>query len=521
MKVARVIHPLRFLVLLFGSLVLITACSSDPQPTPTAPPTASPIPPTPTAFPTVTVPPTITPIPSPTPVPTDERATNAWIASEHGRAELRDAPGTVGQPLLILQGTAPLTLVGRTEDLTWLEVRLETNTVGWLPALHVQTEIEVAALPVTGVAQDLPPTPIPDAMVQAGADGLRLREQPGSGTNVLDHLDPLTPLAVIGRTFDGQWLQVQTPDELIGWTAVLFVDLYIPMDDIPVTGVALVVQPSPTSEPLPPLPAYQLPTRWQGVITGISDNARRIFRRGQSLGNRADVFSKVGDSITVAGHMYYPIGHGTYTLADYGFLQPVIDYFSASNARDGNSFANVSLAADNGWNTGSLLDQELANYPVIWDPQCQPGEVPLTCEYRVVKPAIALIMLGTNDVVQLSVDVYRANLERIVQMTIDRGIVPVLSTIPERPGTDVGPYNAAVRSIASSYDIPLWDYWSVMVNAPSQGISPDLIHPSEAPGDHSASADFNEGNLGYGYTLRNLTALIVLDALWRQVIQGS
>ena len=501
-------------IALMAIAIALTACGSDQPPAPTP----TPIPATPTAIPTLTPLPTDTPIPSSTPVPTDERATNAWLSGGQGRVELRDAPGTAGEPLLILQGTAPLTLIGRTENLSWLQARLETNVVGWLPSLHVQTDLDIIALPVTGVAQDLPPTPVPDAMVQTGADGLRLRDQPGSGTNVLDYLDPLTPLAVVGRTFDGQWLQVQTPQALTGWISILFVDLYISLDDVPVTGVALVVQPTATSAPLPP---YQLPDRWQGAITGISDNARRIFRRGQSLGNRADVFSKVGDSITVAGQMYTPIGHGSYTLADYGFLQPVIAYYSVANARDGNSFANVSIAADNGWNTGSLLDPELANNPVFWDPQCGPNETPLRCEYRVVKPAIALIMLGTNDVVQLPVEVYRANLERIVQISIDRGVIPVLSTIPERPGSDVGPYNAAVRSIASAHDIPLWDYWSVMADAPNQGISHDNIHPSEAPGDHSASADFNQGNLGYGYNLRNLTALMVLDALWRQVIRGS
>jgi hypothetical protein len=41
----------------------------------------------------------------------------------------------------------------------------------------------------------------------------------------------------------------------------------------------------------------------------------------------------------------------------------------------------------------------------------------------------------------------------------------------------------------------------------------DGVHPSPAPAGHNA--DFQPQYLGYGYTIRNLTALQALDAVWR------
>jgi hypothetical protein len=251
------------------------------------------------------------------------------------------------------------------------------------------------------------------------------------------------------------------------------------------------------------------------ILSGITDQTREIFRRGQQLGNRANVFSKVGDSLTVATYVLYPIGWGAANLRQYQGLLPVVEYFSAANARDGNSFANISLSADNGWTTVSVFDPARSN-PEI----CLPGEAPLICEYRIVRPATALILLGTNDVAEVPAVTYQANMRRIIEISVNRGIVPVVSTLPQREGYEeqVTEFNAIIWDLAREYSVPLWDYGLAMSNLPNGGISQDGVHPSWPPGDFSAAVDFSAGNLRYGYTLRNLTALLVLDVLWRQVI---
>ncbi len=275
----------------------------------------------------------------------------------------------------------------------------------------------------------------------------------------------------------------------------------------------MTVTPSPPQTETAVLPDLALSRG--AVLSGITDQTREIFRLGRQLGNRANVFSKIGDSLTVATYVLYPIGWGASNLHQYQGLRPVIEYFSTANARDGNSFANISLSADNGWTTQSVFDPARANREI-----CVPGQAPLLCEYRIVRPGIALILLGTNDVAELPAATYRANMQRIVEVSINRGIVPVLSTLPEREGYEhqVAAFNAIIWELAQEFGVPVWDYGLAMSNLPNGGLSQDGVHPSWPPGDFHAAVDFSPANLRYGYTMRNLTALLALDALWRQVI---
>ena len=71
-------------------------------------------------------------------------------------------------------------------------------------------------------------------------------------------------------------------------------------------------------------------------------------------------------------------------------------------------------------------------------------------------------------------------------------------------------------AMAQQYSIPLWDYWAALQPVPNQGIGPDGIHPS-VPADNQ-TANFTGDHLNYGYTVRNLTALQVLNAVWRQAL---
>ena len=266
---------------------------------------------------------------------------------------------------------------------------------------------------------------------------------------------------------------------------------------------------SPTSPPPPPTsvpPGYGHPTDY---ITGITDHARQIYLAGMNAGNRGNVFSKIGDSITVSPQFMIPFGNGQFNLRDFGYLADVVARFRSGWARDGNPFTNVSLAAKGGWSSYSVLSPSAADHSI-----CRAGESPLLCEYRLSRPSVALIMIGTNDIEDTASDAYQANLRRIVSDTINQGIIPVLSTVPafHRSGyaARVGEFNGIITQVAQEYDIPLWNYWATIQALPNQGLGPDGVHPSWAPD----SADFTPDNLQYGNTVRNLTALQALDAIW-------
>jgi LysM repeat protein len=370
---------------------------------------------------------------------------------------------------------------------------------------------------------DVVPTPATASVrVRIDGGGLRLRAVPTLTGEVLAYLDALTRLHVVGRTADSAWLQVVTPSGQGGWVTTAWTDVYITLPQVPViapgapepaTATALSA-PAPTTTPAA---APVVDPNGYNYVSGITAHARQIFAQGQQMGNRPNVFSKVGDSITLSDVFLNPIGSGQYNLHDYAGLQGVIDYFSALAARGNtNSFANTSLAAKVGWRARAEFS------PASADPAlCQPDEGPLACEYRLVRPSLALIMLGTNDVVSTPDDQFEADLRHVIEFTVAKGIVPVLSTIPPlfRAGLDgrSEQLNVIIVRLAREYDIPLWDYWSALQGLPNSGMGTDGVHPNWAPAGHAA--DFTPQYLQYGMVVRNLTALYVLDAIWRQVLR--
>lgn len=264
---------------------------------------------------------------------------------------------------------------------------------------------------------------------------------------------------------------------------------------IPTTAPTLTLTPTLTPSPIP---AY---------LSGITAQARQIFLTGRGRGKRAHAFALVGDSNTDNPVFFAPFDNGNYNLGAYGYLQDTITYFSGSFARD-------SVAAVGGFSTARVLD------PAFNDPgRCQPGESPLVCEYRLQRPSIALILLGTGDhqIWPGFQDRYRA----IVEYTLAQGIIPVLITKADdleslEDGAPAGYINAVIVQTSSDYHVPLLDLRQAVAPLPNRGLLPDGFHYNY-PGD-GQFANFTDGYLDYGFNMRNLTGLQALDALRRQVM---
>ncbi len=388
-----------------------------------------------------------------------------------------------------------------------------TRTATPLPTV---TPLVLPTNPPLPTATVPPVTATPRAEVCTTCGGLRLRDGPGGAGNVVTMLAANTPLNIIGRTADNAWVQVIIPDGTIGWVAAEYVTFNVDVSLVNVSGVA--VEPSPTSQPVvvAQVPQADASLDVINVVTGITSRSRQIFLDGQARGNLPNVFTQVGDSITVAGQFLTQIGNGNYNLGTYSRYSGVISYFSGPNGRGHNPFDPPLLAAGNGWSTFDVLDPDFTNGAF-----CRPGESPLRCEYRLVRPSVALIMLGTNDAGGVTTTDYTANLHRIVEVSIEMGVIPVLSTLPPRqvdvafPGI-IDQYNRIIVSTARSYDIPLWNYWQALQGLPNRGLSADGVHPSTPP--DNLNAHFDDEHLQYGFPVRNLTALQVLDQLWRHVL---
>lgn len=252
-----------------------------------------------------------------------------------------------------------------------------------------------------------------------------------------------------------------------------------------------------------------------------TESVRVIYARGQVIGNRSQVFTKMGDSDTTQGAFLRPMGEGPSPgaycdLGAYTGLQETLDYFSSVPPRHGvkNSFDNTSMLAHKGYSTVSVLD------PLLAPGLCEIGESPLDCEYRVMRPSVAIIMFGLMDIQFLSVEDYKTNMSRIIERSIDQGVIPILSTFVVQDGNaklnwyTAMRFNNALLDLAAEYRVPLINLWHEVQSLPNQGLSPDNVHMGYPS---TRFCDFTGSEHRYGGVLRNLLTLQALDILRREI----
>ncbi len=244
---------------------------------------------------------------------------------------------------------------------------------------------------------------------------------------------------------------------------------------------------------------------------------RAIYEEGQRQGLSPDLFTKIGDCMTSSESFLRPIAEGKYALGPYTSLQAVIDRYEGKPVRTGDSgldsFSNPSLAAASGFNAAAVLDS-------TWnDPElCEVDESPLACELRLVRPAVALIMFGTNDLKSLTPEQFDYYLRLVVAQTINRGVIPILSTFPNQPGQVEKSifFNQIVVRVAQDYTIPLINLWRAFDPLPNQGIDPqEPTHMTKPTSGEVAS--FIEADLQAGHNLHNLLTLQALEGLLKVI----
>jgi len=228
------------------------------------------------------------------------------------------------------------------------------------------------------------------------------------------------------------------------------------------------------------------------------------------MGNDPHAFSKVGDCHSTNPYFLadYDLGQNAYHLGDYAYLQPAIDYFEGS-------FSRLSLATKKGLSTAGVLASLWSDWKY-----CSSNETPLDCEFRLHHPSFALISLGTNEAYDVKEDpsTFEPRLRRIIEHSIDQGVVPILST---KADNDEGDHyiNYVTARLALEYELPLWNFWKAVQPLPKQGMR-SADHLTFAP--TRSFTDFSKPEyLTYGMQMRNLTALQVLDMVRREITQSQ
>lgn len=278
---------------------------------------------------------------------------------------------------------------------------------------------------------------------------------------------------------------------------------------------------------------------------------------GKRKGMDPAIFAKVGDSNTAGRRNLFGLGcrqsvgmpadlRATYRKY---LARPLANPRAIPECRLGNSFSRVPMSAQSGtlsdWS--AQTSAKLSLYPgVFWSPPpgCTPERSPLQCEIDAIRPRYALVMAGTNDVGyyltagQAPAAFVERGMELIVNQARQRGVVPVLSTIPPiqtvlDPGAqaafdlNVSLVNERIWKLAKRQKVPMINLWRAL-NEPAminQGMSDDGLHLRIYPGSppvpeaqlgdliFANSVNFTAPALRYGANRRNMVLLRTLARL--------
>lgn len=359
----------------------------------------------------------------------------------------------------------------------------------------------------------------------------RLYQQPDALAPSFATIEAESNLTVLGRSELPMWMLVEAGD-LTGWLPAGVVQLPdgVTLLDLPVRDDVITVPDGAEVIIAETMRAYTDDPRLLGFIDTLlstpifynmdTDTLDEIYAQGQALGNRADVFTKVGDSDTTSGDYLQPIGLGAQycELGSYDYLQSTIDLYSTPPLNGiRTSFSNTSVAAINGLTMVAALDP-------FWtdSPACNNGESPLDCEYRLVEPSVSVIMLGRMDVTYFDEAFYRENAVRVIEDSINRGIIPILTTFVVLPDNFAWEnsleFNATLVDLATEYDIPLINLWRAVQPLPRFGIGPDLTHLHH---QLEQFCNFTGAETQLGGTLRNLLTLQALDLIRQSTLNSE
>ena len=235
------------------------------------------------------------------------------------------------------------------------------------------------------------------------------------------------------------------------------------------------------------------------MVPTVSPEMKVLFQHGLAKGNNPAVFSKIGDEETSALWFLtqYDMDPSNFHLGSHTELQPVIGHFSGS-------FGRVGPTAGTGYTTAAVLA------PVTpGTKDCNPGETALDCELRVNNPSFAIVSLGTYQVWQP--EVFEPGLRQIIERLLQAEVVPILSTKADNLEGNQR-INTIIARLAYEYNLPLWNFWREVQPLPGNGLQADHEHLT-----YSFSDFGNPFNFQFAWPCRNLTALQVLDSVYRGV----
>lgn len=455
---------------------------------------------------------------------------------------VRSGPGTNNGVITQIPSLQRVIIESRNQQGNWVVIRSTDGAIrGWVAArfINFADGVSVTNIPVVGTnanvvnndpaPQEQSPGGSTVGVVPEGSGGnvngtirtnLNVRGGPGTNANILTQINGGVNVIIEGRNQGGDWLVIRTSDNAIrGWVAARYVAVGgVDIGALPVTDLSV------TQAPTVDLP--------EGGVTGgdahgrlmntpllhnmNTGTVRAIYQRGRRFGNNANVFIKVGDSVTATQPFMTGFGTGQYALGGYGNLQNAINWFSES-PRDGvaNSFVASSQAAQSGFIAAAVRDGLWTNVNLC-------GEVtPLRCEYELNKPAVAVVMFGPQDVRVYDAGTFYYHMNGIITELKDWGVIPILTTFHTSPNYFAGEgivFNGIILDLANQHGVPMINLYRATQTMPDYGIQlNDPVHLTQGPANTWYA--FGGAENQYGVTTRNLMTLQALEAIRQNVLR--
>jgi uncharacterized protein YgiM (DUF1202 family) len=193
-----------------------------------------------------------------------------------GAVNVRSGPSHNHSIITIAYQGYTFSLLGRSADNAWANVRMVDGTVGWVNFGALNINVAVNSLPV--IAAPAPPTGGATAVVNTGA--LNVRSGPGVQFSVVSAVYSGHVVQMLGRNADGSWVKARLFNGQEGWVNSRFLNPSTPIANLPIADA-----PGPVA------------------ATGVVNTGALNVRSGPGVGFSALEVIYQGNQVSVLGRV--------------------------------------------------------------------------------------------------------------------------------------------------------------------------------------------------------------------------
>lgn len=196
---------------------------------------------------------------------------------------VRSGPGVGYGAITVVYSNNNVTLLGRNEISTWVKIRTNGGTEGWINADFVTSTTAISSLSVVGTA-----TTVEATATVSSAQIVNVRSGDTIQHPVITTVGYNTNVGLLGRNSTSSWAYVRLPNGTMGWINGNLLTPSTPLSTLPVATVPIL----PTGNPSTPAASAGTATVTAGYLN---------VRRGDGVAYEAITSVQLGAQLTLLG----------------------------------------------------------------------------------------------------------------------------------------------------------------------------------------------------------------------------